>query len=55
MKFRLDTSDWELFIAAYEVQWTLESRTHSVPRGGSTFSLFGFRVKFRHKKLCKLN
>jgi hypothetical protein len=28
------------------VQWTLESRTQSVPRGGSTFNLFDFRVKW---------
>jgi hypothetical protein len=27
------------------IQWTLESRTQSVPRGGSTFNLFDFRVK----------
>jgi hypothetical protein len=32
------------------IQWTLESRTQSVPRGGSTFNLFDFRVKFSHKK-----
>jgi hypothetical protein len=31
------------------VQWTLESRTQSVPRGGSTFNLFDFRVKW-HKQ-----
>jgi hypothetical protein len=28
------------------IQWTLESRTQSVPRGGSTFNLFDFRVKW---------
>jgi hypothetical protein len=28
-----------------QIQWTLESRTQTVPRGGSTFSLFDFRVK----------
>ena len=34
----------------YLVQWTLESRTQSVPRRGSTFNLFDFRVKFPHNK-----
>jgi hypothetical protein len=28
------------------IQWTLESRTQSVPRGGSTFNLFDFLVKW---------
>ena len=32
------------------IEWTLESLTQSVPRGGSTFNLFDFRVKFPHKK-----
>jgi hypothetical protein len=30
----------------YHIQWTLKSRTQSVPRGGLTFSLFDFRVKW---------
>ena len=33
-----------------QIQWTLESRTQSVPRGSSTFNFFNFRVKFPHKK-----
>jgi hypothetical protein len=33
-----------------QIQWTLESRTQSVPQGGSTFNLFDFRVKFPHKE-----
>ena len=33
---------------------TVDSRK-SVPRGGLTFNLFDFRVKFPHKKKCKLN
>ena len=37
-------------IKTRDVQWTLEIRTQSVPRGGSTFNLFDFRVKFPHKK-----
>jgi hypothetical protein len=32
----------------FHIQWTLESRKQSVPRGGSTFSLFDFQVK-RHE------
>jgi hypothetical protein len=37
------------------LQWNLELRTQSVPGDGSTFKLFDFRVKFPHKKYCKLN
>jgi hypothetical protein len=29
-----------------QIHWSLESRTQSVPRGGSTFSLFDFPVKW---------
>jgi hypothetical protein len=35
-------------VVIMHVQWTLESRIQSVPRGGSTFNLFDFRVKW-HK------
>jgi hypothetical protein len=39
---------WEkiYFSCQKHIQWTLESRTQSVPRGGSTFNLFDFRVKW---------
>jgi hypothetical protein len=39
-----------IVLIALNIQWTLESRTQSVPRGGSTFNFFDFRVKFPHKK-----
>jgi hypothetical protein len=38
----------ELYIQSYVIviQWTLESQTQSVPRGGSSFNLFDFRDKW---------
>jgi hypothetical protein len=35
-----------LSFSKFDVQWTLESRTQSVPRGGSTLNFFDFPVKW---------
>ena len=40
---RLEVVDENIVLLSNQIQWTLESGTQSVPRGGSTSNLFDFQ------------